>query len=421
MLAMTLAGVKPMKAGLRWCWSADPRALGIFRVALGLLALWDVARRVPYITVFYSDAGVLPGNGSLLGATRPEEVALFFALAAFCLLCFTIGWRTKLFHVLGAVSIWSIHGHDAVLQSATDVVLDLWLLWTLFLPLGRRLSADALLRSLTSHDDKTPAAIALRPAPPRTPVGSLAVTAVILQLVLIFISDVDLGAPTVWVAVLLLVPPRGLDLLRRGLRRLAGPPIVVFFDSDCGVCTLCARIGARMDRLELTTWVGREREGPPGIDDFDALRERTIVVWSPSVDRIWTEAAAVARVVRALPLGRLVAWTLRLPGPAHTIDAGYRWFSPRRHVFSAWIGLGVCGVDATEAAPRPPAEPSEAARWWGGARRLAAELTVLLLLAWATVHYDRPLAREAPTDGEHVDPQTGGRPRPADRVQGAKP
>ena len=38
---------------------ADPRALGLFRIAFGILALADLALRVPYLTVFYSDIGVL--------------------------------------------------------------------------------------------------------------------------------------------------------------------------------------------------------------------------------------------------------------------------------------------------------------------------------------------------------------------------
>jgi len=36
----------------------DSRALGIYRILLGWLCLWDIARRWNYIDVFYSDLGI---------------------------------------------------------------------------------------------------------------------------------------------------------------------------------------------------------------------------------------------------------------------------------------------------------------------------------------------------------------------------
>lgn len=555
MLAIAMARVKwpsrhAVRGNVRWWWSADPRALGLFRIALGLVALWDVARRVPWITVFYSNDGVLSNHFSLFrphakytfsllfSASRPWEVTAFFAFAAVCLVCFTLGWRTRLFQVLSALCIWSIHGRNILLENGGDVVLNLWFLWTLFLPLGQRFSIDALRRSLAARDDRYPAAIAVRPAPPRDPVRSIAVTAVLLQLVVIYffntvskhgstwsdgtaiawvleqdriltgvglwaqthaplfllklltwgtlviegaapllllspvgtvwtrrvafvtltalhggiylLTDVGLFSPTMVIAYLLLLTPPDIDVLKRWLTRLAGPPIVVWYDSDCGICTLCARVGARMDRLERTTWAGREREGPPGVEDFDALSDRTIVVWCPDQDRIWSEAPAVARIVRALPGGALVAWMLRVPGVSHAMLAGYRWFSPRRHRFSAWIGLGVCGVDGAGAMAPPPADPSDARRALMRVPRWAGEAVILFFLvacstqllveneflrtrvklkqptwARAAVQYCRfyqgwsMFAPEAPTgdghlvidatlaDGRHIDPQTG--------------
>ena len=545
--------VHPVMRRFQWWWSADPRAMGLFRIALGLLALCDVLRRVPYITVFYSNDGVLTNHFTLFrpharytfsllfGASRPAEVAVFFAFAIFCLVCFTIGWRTKLFQVLSAVCIWSIHGRNILLENGGDVVLNLWFLWTLFLPLGARFSVDSVRRSLAARDDKSPAQIAARPPPERTLVRSVAVTAVLLQLCVIYffntvsksgaawsdgtavawvleqdrivtglgliarehlplwvfkamtwgtlviegaapllllspvattwtrrvafltlaslhlgiylLTDVGLFSPTMVVAFILLLTPPDIELLARWLTKLAGPPIVVWFDSDCGVCTWCARVGARLDRLDRTTWAGRDREGPPGLADFEALQDHTIIVWSPEQDRVWTEAAAVARVVRAMPGGALFAWVLRVPGLASIILAGYRWFSPRRHAFSAWVGMGVCGVGGPAQAAAAPPEPTRASRALGRARWVLGELVLVFFLvaaatqvlienkfvrdrwrvtqpSWAraAVQYPRiyqgwsMFAPDAPRrdghmvidavleDGTHVDPQTGEAP-----------
>lgn len=187
---------------------ADPRALGLFRIAFGLLCLADVLRRVPWIGVFYSNEGVLTNHYglfrphadytiSLLHALgRPEEVAVFFGLTAVCLVFFTIGLYTRLFHALSAVAMLSIHSRNILLENGGDVVMNLWWVWTFFLPLGRRFSVDAVRRSLRARRERPAAGLAAPPVDDR-PVRSLAVFAILWQLAVIyFFNTVHKDGPT---------------------------------------------------------------------------------------------------------------------------------------------------------------------------------------------------------------------------------
>jgi predicted DCC family thiol-disulfide oxidoreductase YuxK len=178
--------------------AVDPRALGLFRIALGLLTLYDVLRRVPYATMFYSNQGLFPNHWLLystkgdhalslmLGLSTPAQAIAFFIATMLCLLAFTVGWHTRLFHVLSAIGILSIHGRIPLTENGGDVVLNLWWLWTLALPLGRRFSLDAVRRSLAARPDKGAGALNLRGTPSISPVWSLSILAVLLQYTVIY-------------------------------------------------------------------------------------------------------------------------------------------------------------------------------------------------------------------------------------------
>ena len=460
---------------------ADPRALGLFRIALGLLGIWDVLRRIPWIEIFYSNQGVLSNHVALFrphtqhtfsllySFGRPEEVAVFFGLTLVCLTLFTLGAWTRVTHVLSMLCIISLHSRNVMLENGGDVVMNLWWLWGLFLPLGRRFSVDSLRAAMKRKE--SPGQINDRPPPDRRPVASLAVFAILWQLCVIYafntlhkdgatwmdgtalawtleqdrivtglglwvrdawplwttramtwgtlviegaapllllspfatgwtrriaflslgglhlgiflLTDVGLFSPTMVAGYLALLSAADIDLLRRALRRLAGPPIIVAYDSDCGICHWCARMGVRLDRLGLITWLGRDPEGPlpPGWtrEAFDAERDETIMAWAPGGERVWLRHRALARALAALPLGRLVAWLPRLPGVDWLLERAYRAFAVRRHHFGAWCGLGVCGF-AIGGGPAEDDGPSAARLAVRRVGWVGAQLAVLFFL-----------------------------------------
>lgn len=153
-----------LRSGFTWfeehyC-RVDLRWLGAFRVVLGLvlcgqlLHCWSVARD------FYSNDGILPNHFSLfrpLGRgvfsfyhafSTPAEVHVAFTLTLLVFLTFMAGYRTRLFHVLSFLCITSLDARNLMTENGGTIVVNLLTWWTLLLPLGRRLSIDALLRSL---------------------------------------------------------------------------------------------------------------------------------------------------------------------------------------------------------------------------------------------------------------------------------
>ena len=159
----------------------DPRVLGLIRIGFGLMCLIDVLRRAPYIELLYCGPhSALPDTIDPLKHTwsllyfidSPAAVWAFWGFSIICALCFTVGWRTLLSHVLTYICILSWHA-TYYPHNGGDFVLHLMLMWCLFLPMGRCYSVDAVSRNDTG-------ATALQP------VESFAVLAIYLQFATIY-------------------------------------------------------------------------------------------------------------------------------------------------------------------------------------------------------------------------------------------
>ena len=184
--------------------TADPRSLGLFRIALATLLFIDVARRWPDVEAHYSNTGWLTNHFALfrpmsdhlfsvyLAFSTPTEVKTLMAFQLLVCVLLAIGWRTRLMHVLSAILIVSINSRNIMLENGGWVVLNILTVWTMFLPLGRRFSVDAVLASLKARRETGMAALNDREDPPRDtrPVVSLAVAALIAQWVVIYYFNV---------------------------------------------------------------------------------------------------------------------------------------------------------------------------------------------------------------------------------------
>jgi hypothetical protein len=175
--------------------SIDRRVLGAFRITYGLVLLYDLARRVPVLELMYSNDGVLSNHYvmfrpqaefqlSLLDAfSTPNEVRLAFALIGLVYALYTLGLFTRLMQVLALVCLTSLNARNLFVEDggvSTAIALGVW---TVFLPVGERLSLDALrveagLQTLRER-------VAWRRSA-STPVLSLAVLALLLQLCAIY-------------------------------------------------------------------------------------------------------------------------------------------------------------------------------------------------------------------------------------------
>ncbi len=465
----------------------DPRTLALGRIVLGLVLLVDLVRRVPWIRDLYSNIGLIPNHtvlwrppfprifSFLFMASLPEEAAIWFVIAFICFFCFCIGYRTRLFHALSFLMTTSLHNRVLFAENWGGVAIGVLMVWTFFLPLGRRFSVDALRASLRARPEETPAELAAGVPPPDTSqTTSLAALGLLLQIAVIYyfnfahktgptwrqgsavhyvlwqeriVTTVGLwirehlpyavtrtmtlgtliieGAapilvltPIFWrwtrfLAALLLFglhfsimlmvnlgifsfamiafePFLLTDAQWRLFARLVprrGRARTVVYDADCGVCWATARVVARMDAHHRLLWIPSADTAavPKGIDS--KLLERTIVVVDPMTGRQWTRADGFAEIFRALPLGGLWSWPLRLPGVRQLANWGYDLFARNRTRISAFFGMAACGVKSSPRAERAAAEPAASPlRGWIRARgplvrELAVAVTMFVLTA----------------------------------------
>ncbi len=178
--------------------SVDPRSLGLFRIALGALLFFDTARRYPDIEAHYANTGWLPNHFALfrpmsehlfslyLACSSPGQVKVLLALHLLVNLCLLVGFRTRIMQVLAVVLLVSLNSRNVMLENGGSVVLTLLSVWSLFLPLGRRFSVDALLRSFRVRREASLDELNLLLERDERPVVSLAVLALVLQWAVIY-------------------------------------------------------------------------------------------------------------------------------------------------------------------------------------------------------------------------------------------
>jgi predicted DCC family thiol-disulfide oxidoreductase YuxK len=186
--------------------SIDPRTLGLFRICLGVTLLLDLFFRSQVYEHFYSNDGLLPNHTLLWAPPAPRLFSLFFTLSTpteaavamtICGLVFTsllVGWKTKLSQILSFICLISLNTRVSPLENGGDMVMNILTTFSMLLPLGRRFSIDAVLRSMRHRVEHQPSDLAdraaMRPAIETARVVSIVVFALILQLTLIYFFNV---------------------------------------------------------------------------------------------------------------------------------------------------------------------------------------------------------------------------------------
>ncbi len=133
----------------------DTRTLGLARIAIALLLLFDLAKRASQMSIWYFETGLLP-NAILAADPRQRYgwsffsyvstdigVRIAFVLIAAVYVCFLLGIFTRIFHVLSFLCLVSLQARVDLLSNGGDFVFCGLLLWTAFLPLGAKFSLDA--------------------------------------------------------------------------------------------------------------------------------------------------------------------------------------------------------------------------------------------------------------------------------------
>ena len=176
----------------------DKRALGIFRIFLGMLCLIDISRRFSLIDVFYTNSGIISYTSSnsfyktfslLSSFTKSWEVHLFFILGIIFSIFLIIGYKTKLSQIMCAIIIISIHNRVIMLENAGDFVFNSILIISIFLPLGLKFSIDGLKKSLNDFNETSLKDLNIKDNlnNSNNEIFSLAFLAILLQIISIYI------------------------------------------------------------------------------------------------------------------------------------------------------------------------------------------------------------------------------------------
>jgi hypothetical protein len=179
----------------------DHRSLGLARIYLGVLLLHDLIRRLPDMSVWYTNEGILPNHTVLwrphseymfsffFAASRAPEAAVMFVLCAAVFLVFLVGYHTRITKFLAFACMVSMAYRTAFLENGGDIALKCLFAWMLFMPLGARFSVDAVRERLRARREQTADELNARvpePDPGKHSVASLAFFAVFLQLATIY-------------------------------------------------------------------------------------------------------------------------------------------------------------------------------------------------------------------------------------------
>ena len=147
----------------------DTRSLGLFRIAMGLVLIADLLHRWDWIQAFYTNEGVLPNHNHLFllqdegrvwsvyhAFSSMGEAQFAFVVTLAVYLFFTVGWYTRAAHAFSLVCLIGLTGRNILTESVGSSVAIALVAMTALMPCGARFSVDALLRSLSARDEKSP-------------------------------------------------------------------------------------------------------------------------------------------------------------------------------------------------------------------------------------------------------------------------
>jgi len=142
-----------------WLGQLDLRPLGLMRVAFGCALFIAIADVGPVLFDFFSETGVAPRQALLGSLVRPNRFSVYdvagppwlllllFVLTLVSVLCFTVGFQSRVASVTTFFLVCGLHERDLMLFDGSDNVIRVLLFWMMFMPTGARYSVDAALRN----------------------------------------------------------------------------------------------------------------------------------------------------------------------------------------------------------------------------------------------------------------------------------
>lgn len=132
----------------------DARALAAFRIALGVILLFDLWIRSGSILEHYSDQGMFTRKQWIeagqatwqwslhVMSGQPGFTAALFALAALAAIALILGKHTRWATIISWLLLASLQQRNEYVNNGADALLRVLLFWSMFLPLGMAWSMD---------------------------------------------------------------------------------------------------------------------------------------------------------------------------------------------------------------------------------------------------------------------------------------
>lgn len=179
-----LGRLAPVGRWVRRRFEVDTRALAAMRVALGSIILIDLLYRATALEMFYTDAGAYPVAAFEATYTQYNDYSLhalsgdlwfqglLFVVAGLFAVAFVLGYRTRLVGLVSLLLLFSLQARNPAVLNGGDRLFRVLLAVSLVAPLGERWSIDALRRGSA-----------------RETVASFGTVAVVVQPLVVFISN----------------------------------------------------------------------------------------------------------------------------------------------------------------------------------------------------------------------------------------
>ena len=138
-----------------WFGRVDLLPLSLMRVTFGVATLWSTIALSPVLFPLFSDAGVMPIGSLLSKVARINRVSLFdiarpdwllvalYVMTLAALVCFTIGYRTRLSSVLSFILLTGLYERNLYAVTGASEIYRVVLFWLMFLPCGQHISFDS--------------------------------------------------------------------------------------------------------------------------------------------------------------------------------------------------------------------------------------------------------------------------------------
>jgi predicted DCC family thiol-disulfide oxidoreductase YuxK len=124
--------------------------------------------------------------------------------------------------------------------------------------------------------------------------------------------------------------------------------ITVYYDDSCGICERWKRLILAADRSGCIRFIGTSDRASFRHQIPQAELDSTLVVFDDTTGTKTTKAAAVAAILRVLPLPFRLFRFIALPGVRWLSDAVYDLVAANRHRISQWLGVEACDVSTVQ-------------------------------------------------------------------------